>query len=96
MIDFLHVVVVVAQSTGEFLPVDVLVLRDVSEGAVLPRAARGPPEEALLLAQTATARKTTRHFTDKSQGCISELRGLKLGLYLKMENKKLNRTEKVT
>lgn len=40
-----------AQSTGELVPVEVLVLRDVAEGAVLPRAARGPPEEALLLVQ---------------------------------------------
>jgi len=46
-----------AQSTGELVPVEVLVLRDVAEGAVLPRAARGPPEEALLLVQAGKQRQ---------------------------------------
>lgn len=44
---FLHVEI--SQSTGEFVLVNVLVLWDMSEGAVLPCAARGPPEKALLL-----------------------------------------------
>lgn len=44
--DFLHKI---PQSTGEFVLVNVLVLWDVSEGAVLPRAAGRPPEKALLL-----------------------------------------------
>lgn len=38
-----------SQSTGEFVPVDVLVLWYVLVGAVLPRAACGPPEKALFL-----------------------------------------------
>ena len=38
-----------SQSTGKFVPVDVLVLWDMSVGAVPPCAARGPPEKALLL-----------------------------------------------
>ena len=48
----------ISQSTGELVLVDVLVLRNVFEGAVLPRAARRPPEKALLLEQAATTRKT--------------------------------------
>lgn len=47
---FLHVKT--PQSAGEFVPVDVLVLWNVPEGAVLPRAACGPPEEALLVLAT--------------------------------------------
>lgn len=38
-----------SQSIGEFALVNVLVLRDVFVDAVLPRAARRPPEEALRL-----------------------------------------------
>lgn len=45
--DFLHVKI--SQPAGEFVLVDVLVLWDMSVGAVLPRAARGPPEKTLLL-----------------------------------------------
>lgn len=37
----------VSESSGEFALVNVLVLRDVFVVAVLPRAARRPPEEAL-------------------------------------------------
>lgn len=49
MFDFLHVKV--PQSAGELVLVDVLVPGEMFEGAVLPRAARGPPEETLLLEQ---------------------------------------------
>lgn len=42
-----------SQSASKFVFVNVLVLRDVLEGAVWPCAARCPPEEALLLLQTA-------------------------------------------
>lgn len=56
--DFLHVRI--SQSTGEFVFVDVFVLWDVFVGAVLPRAARGPPEKALLLVRAATG-KTISH-----------------------------------
>lgn len=38
-----------SQPAGEFFPIDVLVLRDVSEGAVVPCASCRPPEKALLL-----------------------------------------------
>lgn len=55
--DFLHVMI--SQSTGEFVPVDVLVLWDMFVGAVRPRAARGPPEKALLLVWATTKGKTT-------------------------------------
>lgn len=55
---FLHVKI--SQSTGEFVPVNVLVLCDMSVGAVVPRAARGPPEKALLLVR-ATTGKTISH-----------------------------------
>ena len=53
--DFLHVKV--SQSAGEFVPVNVLVLRVVFEGAVWSRAARGPPEEALLPERAATTER---------------------------------------
>lgn len=46
---FILLHVKVSQPTGEFVLVDVLVLWDVSVGAVRPRAARRPPEKALLL-----------------------------------------------
>lgn len=45
--EFLHVKV--SKSAGEFVLVNVLVLRDVFVGAVRPRAARRPPEKTLLL-----------------------------------------------
>lgn len=65
VLDFLHVGV--SQSLGELVLVDVLVLRDVSEGAVLPRAASGPPEEALFLAQI----QSTVAFDGMSHGELS-------------------------
>lgn len=46
--------VICRQFIGEFILVDILVLWDVSVGAVVPRAARGPPEEALLLVNAKT------------------------------------------
>lgn len=46
--------VIGSQPPGDFVPVHVLVLWDVFEGAVLPRAARGPPEEALLVVHATT------------------------------------------
>lgn len=47
-----------SQSTGEFVLVNVLVLWDVSVGAVLPHAAGGPPEKALFLVRATTTAKT--------------------------------------
>lgn len=39
----------VSQSASELVFVDILVLGDVPEGAVVPRAASRPPEKALSL-----------------------------------------------
>lgn len=51
----------VTQAAGELVLVDVLVLRDVFVGAVGPRAARGPPEETLLLVRAATRGQSSPH-----------------------------------
>lgn len=59
--DFLHKI---PQSTGEFVLVNVLVLWDVSEGAVLPRAAGRPPEKALLLVRAANNGKNNFNSRD--------------------------------
>lgn len=42
---------------GEFVLVNVLVLWDMLVGAVLPGAARGPPEEALLFERATVGEK---------------------------------------
>lgn len=57
--DFLHVMIF--QSTGEFVLVDVLELWIMFVVAVWSRAAHGPPEEAVLV-WAATAGKTISHF----------------------------------
>lgn len=62
--DFLHVKV--SQSTGEFVLVNVLVLRVVFEGAVRSRAARGPPEEALLPERPATTERNNLLLQDST------------------------------
>lgn len=62
--DFLHVKV--SQSTGEFVLVNVLVLRVVFEGAVWSRAARGPPEEALLPERAATTERNNLLLQDST------------------------------
>ena len=62
--DFLHIKV--SKSTGEFVPVNVLVLRVVFEGAVRSRAARGPPEEALLPEWAATTERNNLLLQDST------------------------------
>lgn len=56
--EFLHVKV--SKSAGEFVLVNVLVLRDVFVGAVRPRAARRPPEKTLLLVRAAKKTKQNK------------------------------------
>lgn len=50
---------IICQSTGEFILVNILVFWDVSVGAILPCAACGPPEKALLLVHAATKRENS-------------------------------------